>query len=142
MGGLQNVRSATLIGHNGSGKSLLLAQILYKSGLIDKADTKYVDYDPVEEEKGASFSSHVASLEWKGKKVYLIDTPGFSDFISEVINGIFVSENIISVVNAVAGVEIQTERTWNMADEMKNPSWFSSTRWIKRGPILRMWWQN
>ena len=121
MGGLQNVRSVALIGHNGSGKSLLLAQLLYRSGLLDRADTKYVDYDPVEEEKGASFSSHVASLEWKGKKLYLIDTPGFSDFISEVINGIFVSENIISVVNAVAGVEIQTERTWNIADEMKKP---------------------
>jgi len=121
MGEIRNVRTATLIGHNGSGKSLLLARILYKLNMIDKPETKYVDYDPVEEEKGASFSSHVAAFEWKGKRMFLIDTPGFADFISEVINGIFIAENVISVVNAVAGVEIQTERTWNLAEEMKKP---------------------
>ena len=115
---LEKKRTIVLVGHNSSGKSMLLASMLYRLGILDRLSTKGIDYDPVEEEKGASFSSHVATFEWKGHRVTVVDTPGFGDFIGEVISSVFISENVISVVNATAGVEIQTERTWDIAEKM------------------------
>lgn len=117
----ERIRTVVLIGHNGSGKSQILANVLHKLGVIEKPDTKQIDYDPVEQEKGASFSTHVATIDWKENRFFFIDTPGFSDFLAEVINGIFVVENVVSVVNAVAGVEIQTERTWMLAEDFGKP---------------------
>lgn len=117
----ERIRTVVLIGHNGSGKSQILAHVLHKLGVIEKPDTKQIDYDPVEQEKGASFSTHVATIDWKENRFFFIDTPGFSDFLAEVINGIFVVENVVSVVNAVAGVEIQTERTWMLAEDFGKP---------------------
>ncbi|HBJ81505.1 elongation factor G [Pseudothermotoga sp.] len=114
-------RNIALIGHNGSGKSLLLSAMLFNSGLMDRINSKLIDTDPIEESKGSSVSSHVYSFDWNDFSFTVIDTPGFGDFISEVINSLFVSENALSVVNAVAGVEIQTERTWQMAEDMKKP---------------------
>ncbi|SHH15949.1 elongation factor G [Thermosipho atlanticus] len=114
-------RTLSLIGHNGSGKSYLLSAMLFNAGKLDKIGSKEVDYEPIEAEKGASISSHVATFDFNDIQYTVIDTPGFSDFVGEVINALFVTENIVSVVNATAGVEIQTERTWAMAEGMKKP---------------------
>ncbi|KAF2958771.1 elongation factor G [Thermotoga sp. Ku-13t] len=114
-------RNFVLVGHNGSGKSLLVSSILKTAGLVDRISTKFVDTDPIEESKGSSINSHVFTFTWKDHLLTVIDTPGFGDFIADVINSIFVSENVVSVINAVAGVEIQTERTWQLAQEMSRP---------------------
>ena len=114
-------RTVAIVGHNGSGKSHLLSSMLALKGLVDKPGPKSVDYDPVEQEKGSSVTSHVATFEWKDGKVSVIDTPGFGDFMSDVINAIYVSENVLVVVNATAGVEIQTERYWRIAEEQGKP---------------------
>ncbi|WP_448521725.1 elongation factor G [Pseudothermotoga sp.] len=114
-------RNFVLIGHNGSGKSLLVSSILRTVGLSDRVSNKLVDTDPLEEAKGSSINSHVFTFTWKDHLLTAIDTPGFGDFIAEVINAIFVSENVVSVINAVSGVEIQTERTWRLAQEMSKP---------------------
>ncbi len=114
-------RTLAFIGHNGSGKSHLLSSMLSLVGLIDKAAPKAVDYDPIEQEKGSSVTSHVAVFGWKDGRIAAIDTPGFGDFMSEVINAMYVSENVLMVVNATAGVEIQTERYWRMAEQMGKP---------------------
>ncbi len=114
-------RTVALVGHNGSGKSHILSVMLKDRGLIDRVGPKSVDYDPIEQEKGSSISSHAASFDWKDGRVTVIDTPGFGDFIGEVINSVFVSENVVVVLNATAGVEIQTERFWRIADSMGKP---------------------
>jgi elongation factor G len=121
MGAVDKKRTISLIGHNGSGKSVLLSSMLFNAGVLDKIGNKDIDYDPIEGEKGSSLSSHIASFNFDGTQYTVIDTPGFSDFVGEVINAIYVTENIVSVVNATAGVEIQTERTWAIAEEMKKP---------------------
>ena len=118
---LEKRRTVAIVGHNGSGKSHLLSTILVIRGLLDKPGPKGVDYDPVEQEKGSSVTSHVATFEWKDGKVSFIDTPGFGDFMGEVINAIYVSENVLMVVNATAGVEIQTERYWQIAEDYGKP---------------------
>ncbi len=118
---LDRRRTVALIGHNGSGKSHILSVILKKKGLVERSGPKSVDYDPIEQDKGSSISSHVATFEWEDGRVTVIDTPGFGDFVGEVINSVFVSENVVVVLNATAGVEIQTERFWRIADEMGKP---------------------
>ncbi|MBC7123100.1 MAG: GTP-binding protein, partial [Pseudothermotoga sp.] len=114
-------RNFVLIGHNGSGKSLLTSSMIKTAGLADRISNKLVDVDPLEEAKGSSINSHVFTFMWKDHLLTAIDTPGFGDFIAEVINSIFVSENVVSVINAVSGVEIQTERTWQIAQQMSKP---------------------
>jgi elongation factor G len=112
-------RTVVLVGHNGSGKSTLIISVLNLGGFnVTKKD---IDSDPIEVQRGASINSHVGTFKFEGKQITLIDTPGFSDFIGEVISAVFVSENVVSVVNATAGVEIQTERTWALATEMEKP---------------------
>ncbi|ABS61384.1 elongation factor G [Fervidobacterium nodosum] len=112
-------RTVVLVGHNGSGKSALMVSALNLGGFnVTKKD---IDSDPIEVQRGASINSHVGTFKYEGKQITLIDTPGFSDFIGEVISAVFVSENVLSVVNATAGVEIQTERTWALANEMEKP---------------------
>ncbi|HCL98578.1 MAG TPA: elongation factor G, partial [Fervidobacterium sp.] len=112
-------RTVVLVGHNGSGKSTFMVSALNLGGI--PVTKKEIDFDPVEGQRGASINSHVGTFEFEGKQITLIDTPGFSDFIGEVIGSVFVSENVLSVVNATAGVEIQTERTWSLANEMGKP---------------------
>ncbi|AMW31910.1 translation elongation factor 2 (EF-2/EF-G) [Fervidobacterium changbaicum] len=112
-------RTVALVGHNGSGKSALMVAALNLGGM--NVTKKEVDFDPIEAQRGASINSHVGTFKFEGKQITLVDTPGFSDFIGEVISAIFVSENVISVINATAGVEIQTERTWALATEMEKP---------------------
>lgn len=121
MGTVDKKRTITLIGHNSAGKSLLLSAMLVNAGKLEKVVSKEVDYDPIESERGSSITSHVAKFDIDNYQFTVIDTPGFSDFVGDVINAIFVTENIVSVVNAIAGVEIQTERTWSIAEEMKKP---------------------
>ena len=80
-----------------------------------------MNYDPLEIERGTSLSNAIATFEYGDTQLTVIDTPGFGDFISEVILGVFVGENVLSIVNAGAGVEVQTERTWRIAQEQKKP---------------------
>lgn len=112
-------RTVVLVGHNGSGKSTLMVAALNVGGF--NVTRKEIDSDPIEMHRGASINSHVGTFKFEGKQYTFIDTPGFSDFIGEVISAVFVSENVLSVVNATAGVEIQTERTWSIANEMEKP---------------------
>ncbi len=116
---VKDKRTVALVGHNGSGKSTLLVSAVNFSG--KNITKKEVDFDPIEVQRGASISSHVATIKAFEKQITFIDTPGFSDFVGEMISGIFASENVLSVVNGTVGVEVQTERTWNMAVEMKKP---------------------
>ncbi len=118
---LDKRRTVAIVGHNGSGKSHLLSTVLFMKGLLDKPGSKGVDYDPVEQEKGSSVTSHVATFDWSDGVISMIDTPGFGDFMGEVINAVYVSENILMVVNATAGVEIQTERYWRTAEKYEKP---------------------
>ncbi len=117
---VEKKRTVAFIGHNGSGKSTIIESLLLKAGKIEKMGTA-LNYDPLEVEKGTTLSSAVASFDWEDNFFTLVDTPGFGDFISEVTTGLFVCENVVSVVNAAAGVEVQTERTWRIAEEMHKP---------------------
>ncbi len=110
-------RDITLIGHHGSGKTQIVDAMLYNAKLIDRIGILATDSEEVEREKKASFSMGVTSVPHNDSRIYVIDTPGMSDFYAETANGILVSENIVVVINSTAGIEIQTERFGSVAKE-------------------------
>jgi elongation factor G len=123
---MEKIRNVALFGHGDSGKTSLSEAMLFKAGAIkrmgrvDEGNT-VSDFDPDEQRKGISVSSTPLSFEWNGFKINLIDTPGFADFIGEVICTLRVIESAVFVISAVAGVEVQTEMIWKMADEYAYP---------------------
>lgn len=112
-------RDIVLIGHHGSGKTQIVDAMLFNAKLIDRIGILATDSEEVEKEKKASFSMGVTSLPHNDKRIYVIDTPGMSDFYAETANGIFASENVVAVINSTAGLEIQTERFGSIAKELK-----------------------
>lgn len=103
-------RNVTLVGHHGCGKTHLIDAALFNKGLIDRNGIFVTDNESIEKERKASFSNNVAGLEHSKVRINLVDTPGMPDFHAEILNGIYASENLLIVINAAAGVEIQTER--------------------------------
>jgi elongation factor G len=126
---MDRIRNLAFFGHGDSGKTSLAEAALFKAGVIkrmgrvDEGNT-VSDFDPDEQKKGISVNSTPLAFEWKGYKINLIDTPGFADFIGEVISTLRVIDSAVFVISAVAGVEVQTELIWKMADEYAYPRVF------------------
>jgi elongation factor G len=122
----ERIRNVALVGHGGSGKTTLAEALLYTAGVIPRMgrveDASTVcDFDPEEQKRQQSLSLALAPFEWKGHKINLIDTPGYADFEGEVIAALRVVDLAVFVVNAVEGVEVQTERIWREAAELGVP---------------------
>jgi len=124
---VEKKRVIAFIGHNGSGKTTLCESILFtnkiieRMGSVDQGNT-VSDFDPVEIERKTSVNATVLNFEKAEYRYFMIDTPGFSDFIGEVISSVFVADNICSVLDSSSGVEVQTEKTWRIAQEYNRPS--------------------
>ena len=122
----ENIRNLTLIGHGASGKTTLvnamawLADSCGRMGSIEQGNT-LTDFTPDEIEHQISINLAIAWAEFMNAKVNLIDTPGYLDFAGEVKAGLRVADCACLVVNAVAGVEVGTERVWNYAAEENLP---------------------
>jgi elongation factor G len=124
--GLDNIRNLVLLSHNGAGKTSLTEAISFNCGVINrlgKVDdgTTLSDYDPVEVKRHISINLSVLPCQWKGTKINLLDTPGYSDFVAEVKAAIRVSEGAIITVCAASGVEVGTEQVWAYSDESNLP---------------------
>lgn len=122
----EKIRNVGLFGHNDTGKTSLAEAVLFNSGVskrlgkVDEGNT-VSDFDPDEQKRGISVKATPLTFEWKGFKINLLDTPGFADFIGEVVATLRVVDGAIFVISAVAGVEVQTEIIWKMADEYGYP---------------------
>lgn len=121
---LENIRNFVLLSHNGAGKTSLSEAILFNAGATTRlgkvADgTTASDYDPIEVKRQISINLSVLPCAWQKKKLNIIDTPGYSDFVAEVKAGIRVSEGAIITVCAASGVEVGTEQTWAYSEEAK-----------------------
>jgi len=120
--GLENIRNVVLLSHSGAGKTSLSEAILFDSkaitrlGKVDEGTTTS-DYDPDEVKRKISINLALLPCEWKGTKVNLIDTPGYSDFVGEVKAAIRVSEGAVMAVCAASGVEVGTEQVWGYCEE-------------------------
>jgi elongation factor G len=117
------IRNVALVGHRGSGKTSLMEALLFEAGAINRlgsvADgTTVSDADEDEKSRGMSISAALASFQWEGVKVNLIDTPGEPSFVADALGALRVCESAVFVVNAVMGVEVSTQRLWQRAAEL------------------------
>ena len=115
-----DIRNITLVGHSGSGKTTLVEALLAKSGTIGEAGTiergtTTTDHDPLEKEYQHSLDSAIASLEFEGIHVNLIDTPGFPDFRGPALTGMAATETTAIVINGHNGIELSTRRLMRRA---------------------------
>jgi len=123
---MEKIRNVALLGHGDSGKTSLAeamlfnAEVIKRMGRVDEGNTMS-DFEPDEQKRGISVSATPLVMEWKDYKINLLDTPGFADFIGEVTSTLRVIDGAVFVVSAVAGVEVQTELIWKMADEFGYP---------------------
>src|SRR5215216_1055843 len=119
----ERIRNVALVGHRGSGKTSLHEALLFEAGATTRlgsviAGTTVSDSDEDEKSRGMSISASLASFDWHGVKVNLIDTPGEPSFIADALGALRVCESAVFVVNAVMGVEVGTHRLWERAKEL------------------------
>jgi elongation factor G len=123
------MRNVALVGHGSSGKTSLAAALLFDAGAVnrltkvDKGNT-VTDYEPEEVDRKISISSAVCFMEWKDHKINLVDTPGFSNFLWDTRASLRAVDAAAIVVDAVAGVEVGTEKVWEMIEEFRLPRVF------------------
>ncbi|MBM3499314.1 MAG: GTP-binding protein, partial [Armatimonadetes bacterium] len=120
------IRNVAIISHSGAGKTTLNEALLFTAGAVTRLgrvdDGNAVsDYEPEEVERKISIVPALCHCEWKGAKVNLIDTPGYADFIADVIFSLWVAEGALLVVDGVAGVEVHTEKVFATARGMGKP---------------------
>ena len=118
----ENIRNIAITGHSGSGKTTLVEALLQGAGAINQKGsvargTTVCDFDPQEKTHQHSLDSAIASLDYQGSHVNLIDTPGYPDFIGRALSVLPAVETCAVVVNAQAGVEMVTGRLMEAAGE-------------------------
>ena len=121
-----DIRNIGIAGHSGSGKTSLLETMLFNTGFTNRLGkvedgTTVTDYLPEEIKRQVTISASLAPIEWNGTKLNMIDTPGYADFIGEVISTTRAVDNMLMVVCGVAGIEVQTEVIWDIAANNKLP---------------------
>ncbi len=119
---VEHIRNIAFAGHSGSGKTSLVEAILHTSGAINRLGsvddgTTVSDYRKDEIDRKISISTTVMSLEWHNHRINLIDTPGFSDFIGEMVSGFKAADTVLITVHSVGGVEVGTEHAFESANE-------------------------
>ncbi len=124
------IRNIALVGGAKTGKTTLAESMLFEGGVINRrgsVDEKnsVSDYREIELERQNSVSSTVLYSEYNGKKVNIIDTPGFDDFVGEVVSALRVVDTAIMVVNAQNGVEVGTEISWRSTTKNNTPVIFA-----------------
>ncbi|MFH1128712.1 MAG: elongation factor G [Candidatus Omnitrophota bacterium] len=122
----KNKRNFILLGHAQSGKTSLAESLLYfchstsrKGAVLD--GTTISDYSFDEIERKSSISSSLLYCDYKGMRMQIIDSPGYADFFGEVISGLRAVDSAILVVDATSGVEVGTERAWQLLEESNLP---------------------
>ncbi len=119
-----SIRNVAVVGHNGSGKTQLISALLFTAGAatrLGRVDdgTAPTDYEEEAVARKHTLAATPAWLDWQGTKVNLVDTPGFGNFLGETGSALRVTDAALVVVDAVSGVEVQTERVWTLAGEQQ-----------------------
>ena len=122
----QSLRNVALVGHSGAGKTQIVSTLLFAAGAVNRLGrvddgTTVTDYDEEEISRRHTLSAALAYAEWNKTKINIIDTPGMANFLSDARAALRVADAALVVVDAVAGVEVSTEKVWTAAEEMQVP---------------------
>jgi len=120
------IRNIALLGHGGSGKTMLAEAMIHATGATNRLGrvedgTTVADWDEEEINRTQSINTSLVPCEWKGNKINVLDTPGYPDFVGEVIGALRVTEAALVVIDAVSGVEVGTELAWQYLEQAKRP---------------------
>ena len=126
------IRNVVLLGHGGAGKTTLAEAMCYLAGVTSRLgkveDGNTVsDFTKEEQKRGFSIKTSVIPIEWQDCKINILDTPGYFDFVGEVEEAISVADAAIIVVSGKAGVEVGTERAWDLCEKYNIPRMFFVT---------------
>jgi elongation factor G len=122
----KDIRNVGVVGHGDSGKTTLTAGLLFTAGAtnrllrVDEGNT-ITDFDEEEIQRRITISTAIAPMEWKKSKINLFDTPGYNIFINDTRASLAAADSALVVVDGVAGVEVQTEKVWQFANDFKLP---------------------
>jgi elongation factor G len=119
---VEDHRNVALVGHGATGKTTLADLILYKAGIATRAGSvddgsSLLDIDDDEKERESSLSSAMVHFEHQGKRINLIDAPGYPDFIGQAIGSLRAVETAVIVISAGAGIEVNTRRMFGLAGD-------------------------
>ncbi len=122
----KNIRNIVLLGHASSGKTTLAECMLFEGGEVSRRGTvqdqnTISDHYLIEKERGNSIFASLMHLDWRGNKINIIDTPGYDDFVGEVVSGLKVADTGVIVLNAQQGVEVGTELIWDYTERLQTP---------------------
>jgi len=126
MAELKDKRSVVFVSHSGAGKTSVIDAILFKAGAntrhgsVDNG-TSMCDYNDDEMERKITLNSKLLHINHNGKLTYLIDTPGYADFVGSVISSLRAVDSGLCVVCGVSGVEVGTEKAWDMLSSNNLP---------------------
>lgn len=125
----ENVRSIAIVGHGSAGKTTLAETFLFDAGVTSRRGSvenknTVSDYTAEEQKRQISISTSLLNFDHKGKKIFVLDVPGYADFIGDLRSSLRVAGSAIMVVSAVDGVEVQTEKAWEWAEEFETSTIF------------------
>lgn len=120
------IRNVVLLGHGGSGKTSLVEAMAYLSGITSRmgkvSDGNTVsDFGKEEQKRQISISTSVIPIEWNGVKINILDAPGYFDFVGEVEEAVSVAGAAIIVINGKSGIEVGTEKAWELCEKYRIP---------------------
>ena len=131
--GPEQIRNLAIVGHNDTGKTTLVSALLYSAGVTNRLNTvddghATTDFDLQEIERKISINLSIAFAPWRQTKINLLDCPGYAIFITEIQSGLQAADAAIVCINAASGIEVTTERVWQMAAEAGLPVVFHLTK--------------
>jgi elongation factor G len=126
----KHIKNLVLLGAPKAGKTLLAEDMLFEAGIIHRRGTPEAkntvsDCHEIEHERGNSVFATPLHTEWRDYKINIIDTPGFDDFVGEMISSVRVADTCMIVINAQHGVEVGAELVWNYIDQFQKPTMFA-----------------
>ena len=132
------IRTVALVGHAGSGKTTLTEALLYKTGAKERRGrveegTTTTDYTPEAKLHRTTVRTGVAPLLFRGHRVFLLDAPGYGDFVGEIRGALEAADAALVAVSAEAGVQVGTERAWTVAERLGLPRMVVVTKLDKGG---------
>ncbi|MEA4953592.1 Elongation factor G [bioreactor metagenome] len=125
----ENTRSIAIAAHGGAGKTSLVEAMLFDNGITSRLgkveDGNTVsDFSQEEQKRQISINTSLITMERKGRQLFVLDTPGFADFVGEMRSAVRVADSLLIAVSGVSGIEVQTDKAWETGSEFEIPTAF------------------